>query len=180
MLRKLTCPWFVNFASSVKSILVKNKSSVCSFRSPHLENYTFRRKSSPLSSGRSDMWYGWNLLVCRIRRILRWLIPLLRSSCLELICGLCATAAKMPIACRSSVAYLSRLRFCKRWSRRCSTIRISLSIHSHCCSRILATFAANKYINFLSSCVEHFEDLITLWRYRLLAKTANYILMLIM
>ena len=34
MLRRIICPWFVNVASSVNSTLVKNKSSVCSFRSP--------------------------------------------------------------------------------------------------------------------------------------------------
>ena len=126
MLRRLTCPWFVNVASSVNNILVKNKSSDCSFHSPHSENPTFRRKSSPWSSWWSDMWYGWNLLVCSISSTLRWLIPPSRLSRLELTCGLWATDAKMSIACRSLVADLSRLCFLL------STFPVSLSVYIKC------------------------------------------------
>jgi hypothetical protein len=52
-------------------------------------------------------------------QILRWLIPLSRSSCLVLTCGFCATAAKMLIAFASSVAFLDR------WRLLLSTLSVS-------------------------------------------------------
>jgi len=46
-----------------------------------------------------------------IRRTLRRLIPLSRSSCLVLICGFSAAAAKMFVEFPLLVAFLIRLRF---------------------------------------------------------------------
>ena len=86
---------YLPLASSEKSTWLKNETSGRIFLRIQLQKWTRFRKSLSYKSWCNDIRYGWNLCWWKILNTDRWLIPLIFSICLLLLCGFSTAKANI-------------------------------------------------------------------------------------